>query len=767
MQVTPTTPVEPSTPPQSSRLAPIPRDALSRGSAVVCIPVFGAGELFAQCLRSVVSNTPPDVPVLVSDDASLDPACARLVEEVNAANPERPPVGYHRQPENVGFVHNVNDALRTLAPADVIVLNSDCVVARGWYEGMRRAAMSDTRVATVSTLTNNGTILSVPERNRPSPSLPQNWSLEDAAAAVRASSPVLHPALPAAVGHCVYIRRRALDLVGYFDEAFAPGYEEEVDFSQRCISQGLSHVLADDVLVLHHGGGSFSSAAAKLKETHHRLILSRYPYWDDWVAEVQEAQGTPLALSLSAARRALRGPSITIDGRILTEFMTGTQLHALEVIAGVHDAQPAEVRVIVPPRMGDYAADVLGDLERVRLVTEEEARREPATDVAHRPWQLSSFDDLRLLMAVGERLVITQQDLISFHNPAYHEGIADWQEHRSLTRLALAAADRVAFFSRHARSEALREQLVEPSRARVVLLGTDHRLTSLRPEPEPPLGAERVGERPFLLCLGTDFLHKNRVFAIRLLGALRDEHGWDGTLVLAGPKVAQGSSAGEEAAELARRPELADHVVDLAAVNEAGKRWLLERAAAVAYPTTSEGFGLVPFEAGEAGVPCLFAAETALGELLPADAALLEPWDASASARRCLPVLAESPTRDEHLAMLRAAGAMLTWRRTAHELKDLYADAIATSARDSRSLVADLAGLSSTARGLTTDGGRHAYAMALVGPDGALPPEMVRPLLAVSTRPLLRKLVFPPLRAMYSVMRLIGGKRDDAPERGA
>ena len=196
--------------------------------------------------------------MLVADDASLDPACARLVEEVNAANPDRPPVAYHRQPENVGFVHNVNQALRMLAPADVIVLNSDCVVAKGWYEGMRRAAMSDTRVATVSSLTNHGTIVSVPERNRPAPSLPQNWSLDDAAAAVRASSPGLHPALPAAIGHCVYIRRRALDLVGPFDEAFAPGYEEEVDFSQRCTRQGLSHVLADDVLVLHHGSGSFS-----------------------------------------------------------------------------------------------------------------------------------------------------------------------------------------------------------------------------------------------------------------------------------------------------------------------------------------------------------------------------------------------------------------------------------------------------------------------------------------------------------------------------
>ncbi len=53
------------------------------------------------------------------------------------------------------------------------------------------------------------------------------------------------------------MRRSALELVGDFDEAFAPGYEEEVDFSQRCIRHGLSHVLADDVFVLHYGGGSF------------------------------------------------------------------------------------------------------------------------------------------------------------------------------------------------------------------------------------------------------------------------------------------------------------------------------------------------------------------------------------------------------------------------------------------------------------------------------------------------------------------------------
>ncbi len=385
----------------------------------------------------------------------------------------RLPIAYLRQPENVGFVRNVNTVLALLAPADVIVLNSDCVVSRGWYEGMRRAAFSDTRVATVSTLTNHGTIISIPDRNRPVPKLPQEWSVDEAAAAVHAASPGIHPTLPAAVGHCLYLRRSALDLVGDFDEDFAPGYEEEVDFSHRCTRYGLSHVLADDVFVLHHGGGSFDAngGAAALRQAHHRMLQSRYPYWDSWVEEVEQASNTPLARSLYAGRRALRGAALTIDGRILTEFMTGTQLHVLEVITSVHDLQSMAIRVIVPPDLGGYAREALERLARVRLVGEDQAWREPATDVVHRPYQISSLEDLRFLLAIGQRLVITHQDLIAFHNPAYHESFEKWQEHRSLTRIALSTADRVAFFSRHAREEALREDLVDPERAKVGAAG--------------------------------------------------------------------------------------------------------------------------------------------------------------------------------------------------------------------------------------------------------------------------------------------------------
>jgi GT2 family glycosyltransferase/glycosyltransferase involved in cell wall biosynthesis len=735
----------------------------TRGSAIVCIPVFGAYQLFAQCLRSVVDTTPPDVRVLVADDASDDPAIARLIEEVNAAWPDRHPVAYRRQPRNVGFVHNVNDALALASPADVIVLNSDCVVAHGWYEGLRRAAYSDTRVATASPLTNHGTIVSVPDRNRPMPNLPQDWSLDEAALAVRNTSSSLHPALPAAIGHCMYLRRSALELVGDFDEAFAPGYEEEVDFSQRCAAHGLSHVLADDVFVLHYGGGSFdaSNSATSLREEHHRMIVARYPYFDSWVNEVEQASDTPLARSVAAGRRALNGMAVTIDGRILTPFMTGTQVQVLEVIAAVHDSEPLPIRVIVPPDLVDYASHVLADLEHVRLISEEEAKAEPATDVVHRPYQLSSFEDLPLLLDAGERRVITQQDMIAYHNPAYHKNFQKWRDYRSLTRTALAVADRVAFSTHHARRDAVREELVDSERAKVVRLGTDHRLASFRPEAVPPRGAGRVQGRPFLLCLGTDFKHKNRVFAIRLLEALRARHGWEGCLVLAGPHVAAGSSAGEEAEELARKPWLQEHVVDLAAVDETGKQWLMDHAAAVVYPTTYEGFGLVPFEAGELGVPCFFAPEASLGELFPPEVALLVPWDAQASADRCAPLLADPAIAREHVAALRAAGAPLTWGRTGKDLLEVYREAIASPARGVGRLAAEVGEAKAKAREVTEEAGYDAYAIALVGPAGALPENMLRPLLAVANRRFLRMLVFPTLRGLYAITRLLTGRKGD------
>jgi hypothetical protein len=60
-------------------------------------------------------------------------------------------------------------------------------------------------------------------------------------------------------------------------------------------------------------------------------------------------------------------------------------------------------------------------------------------------------------------------------------------------------------------------------------------------------------------------------------------------------------------------------------------------------------------------------------------------------------------------------------------------------------------------------GGYDEYSLALVGPSAALPEDMRRPLLAIATRRVLRALVFPPLRALYGLMRLGRRKGSDAP----
>jgi GT2 family glycosyltransferase len=726
-----------------------------RGGPVVCIPVYGAHEHFVNCLYSVLTHTPPCVQILVSDDASPDDRSVDFVRRLEREGKIVHELTYLRREGNVGFPANVNGAFAMAAPGDVVVLNSDCLVAAGWLERLRAAAYSESRVATATAVTNHGSIVSVPE-GRPTPTLPQEWTFDDAAAAVQARALRIYPRLPTAIGHCMYIRRSALELVGDFDLAFSPGYGEEVDFSQRCRKAGLSHVLADDVLVLHHGGGSFTHNGRwpTVQEQHERMIAVRYPYYHDEVHSLEKDVTGPLPRALGAARRALKGLAVVIDARILSGPMTGTQLQVLEVIAALDRTKQARLTVVMPDGPSDYAVQALRAINDVALVTRHEAssgyiRR---ADVVHRPYQISHDDDLVFLARLGERLVITNQDLIGYHNPSYFKSPKAWDGYRRLTRIALAVADHVIFVSAHARADALAEDLIDPARASAVHNGVDHSFAALAPAPVAPRAACRLPvETEAILCLGTDFRHKNRLFALRTAAELRRRHGWEGFLLFAGPRVEYGSSAPDEAEALALQPELANHVLEVAAVTEAEKAWLFSRARIVLYPTVHEGFGLVPFEGADYAVPCLWAPGTSLSEILPDDAAKIIPWDAVQTADHALELMREDELRERNLEAIRAAGAKLTWDAAAAELLRIYnaacdAPAAAASATERRSGI--LNGV------LSED------AMALIGPSGLLPSDVERPLLALATHPQIGKPMFRAIKlgyeASYKLRRLRG-----------
>jgi Glycosyl transferases group 1 len=330
-------------------------------------------------------------------------------------------------------------------------------------------------------------------------------------------------------------------------------------------------------------------------------------------------------------------------------------------------------------------------------------------------------------------------------------------------------------FSDHTRRELISDALVEDARIRIVPPGLDRRVAG---EPRRPAALDDGNGGPlagaFLLCLGTDFRHKNRLFALRLLNSLREQHDWTGSLVLAGTRIPHGSSLALERAFLEKHDGLSEAVVALGSVDEQEKAWLMSNAAAVVYPSVYEGFGLVPFESALSGVPCIFAAQSSLAETAPEGTATILPWDADESAARAHTLLTDPHARAQHVKALAEAAGSLTWVATAGAMVDVYREAASAPVRDAATLSRDAV---SRERRLTAAHDvvvsrliaerEHAQGMydelnaevgsglSLIGPHGTLPENAQRALLTLSGNPALSRPVYGALAYMFVGVRAL------------
>jgi glycosyltransferase involved in cell wall biosynthesis len=631
---------------------------LERGSALVCIPVAGppddvtAGRARESTL-SVIEHSDPSTTVLIAG-AEVE----EIVKGLSGESAGREVLTLALGPE-VTEAEALGAAARAGGASDLVLLTPGVQVRAGWLERLQAAAASDSTVASATPLSVGHDALALLDGDEQRAA----GEVAELADRVSAIAPRLRPRIASIGPGCAYIRRATLELVGPLDQTL-PLQAALADLALRAIAAGLVHVAADDVLVAGPGGAGTEpeqrgapaspSLAGRVQETI-----------------INDEHGR-LHRSMSVRRMALSRVSVTIDGRSLVSAVGGTQTYVLDLILALADQPRVALRVLVPPDLSPRAADALARFPDVELLTYEQALdRPPLTAVVHRPQPIFTSDDLTLLRLVGERVVIGQQDLIAFHNYSYHRDVEAWRSYRRTTRLSLAAVDQVIFFSEHARADALAEDLLPESRTHVVGVGGE----ALEPEGspgEPPDGL--AADEPFLLCLGADYAHKNRPFAIELLGSLR-ELGWDGRLVLAGSHVSFGSSRERERELLLERPDIAGAVLDLGPVAEPVKQWLFRHARALVYPTIYEGLGLLPLEAARVDVPCVFAAQASLSELA-GKAATLVPWDPGASAVAVLGLLSDGPARERHLAELRSL-TVPAWSEVASRLVAVYEQAVA------------------------------------------------------------------------------------------
>jgi hypothetical protein len=333
----------------------------------------------------------------------------------------------------------------------------------------------------------------------------------------------------------------------------------------------------------------------------------------------------------------------------------------------------------------------------------------------------------------------------------------------------------VVVFSDHTRRELVADALVENERIRIVPPGLDHRGAGGGARPPALDEVDDQLATGFLLCLGTDFRHKNRVFALRLLEALRTEHDWHGSLVLAGTHIPHGSSLELERVFLEEHPGLSEAVVTLGPVDEQEKAWLIAHAGAVVYPSVYEGFGLVPFESALSGVPCLFAAQSSLAEAAPEGTATILPWDPVESAAGAHALLTDPEVRAQHVQALARAAGELTWDATAAAMAEVYREAAQAPVREAGTLARDavererrLRAAHEAVVGRLIGEREHAQRMyddlnakvgsglSLIGPHGTLPENAQRALLTISARPALSRPLYGALAGLFIGFRAVG-----------
>ncbi len=279
----------------------------------IIMPVYNAFDVLCEALDRVAVNTEIPWELIVVEDASTDPRVRPWLEAWADRSDLRSHVRLLTNEENLGFVGSVNRCFSELDFRDsrpIVLLNSDALVPKDWASRLL-APLSDPKIASVTPMSNDGEILSVPVICK-SASLPDGVAnaLDEIAAALPGGH--LGIPIPTGVGFCMALSPKFMAQVPEFDTVFDRGYGEEVDWCQKVRALGGVHVGLPNLFVEHRGGTSFGSVEKrKLIEKNAVKLEKRYP---SYASEVQRFWlDDPLATARLALALALLDITTTVS----------------------------------------------------------------------------------------------------------------------------------------------------------------------------------------------------------------------------------------------------------------------------------------------------------------------------------------------------------------------------------------------------------------------------------------------------------------------
>lgn len=563
-----------------------------------------------------------------------------------------------------------------------LIVTAPVAVPRSMLDRALAWIREDPRLATVSFLSNSAGYFSFPYRNTATPYSLAGHDETSVTTVLRASVPD-DGAVPVAMpsGAAILVNRAVLATVGGFDPLRNANPREALaELALRASRRGFQHRLDTGTYITAQWFEGFPAVeACEDPGVRHRLHTadSSFPALYDYQKHSVEA---PAALAMDVARSKVLGLRLLIDGSCLGPMEMGTQVQTVELIrALLRRPDVASLSLAVPfGRLPDYASDLLVD-SKVRLYDCNDLHFTEAeeVDILHRPFQPDRPIPWEHWQGFAKRVIVTLQDLIAYRIGSYHPDGEAWLSYRRNIAEACARADAVVAISKDTSASICEERFnIAPDQIYIVKNGSNHLQGHANEETPLALIERGMVASNFILVLGATYAHKNRDLAIRVWQEMR-RRGYQLALIMAGAVVPKGSSRAEET--VARRGG-DDLLLTMPDVSSGVRTWLLRHASVVLYPTSAEGFGLVPFEAAAMGTPTTHVSFGPLRELID-DPELPREWSVEALADFTERLLTDSEAAERNIKGILRSGSSLTWDETAKGLVAAYYNVLARATR--------------------------------------------------------------------------------------
>jgi GT2 family glycosyltransferase/tetratricopeptide (TPR) repeat protein len=203
--------------------------------------------LTRDCLESIFENTVVPHTVCVVNQASTDGTreyLDALGEKIDVVHLDK----------NVGFVGGNNLVMDRYPDRDIVLLNNDTIVSRGWLRALEERAYSDSAVGIVGAklLYPGGRLQEAGGeifRDGSGRNIGKNDDPDRYIYSVCRD-------VDYCSGACLFVKRAVLDKIGYLDEMFSPAYWEDTDLCFRARKAGWRVVYEPEARVVHLEGAT-------------------------------------------------------------------------------------------------------------------------------------------------------------------------------------------------------------------------------------------------------------------------------------------------------------------------------------------------------------------------------------------------------------------------------------------------------------------------------------------------------------------------------